>query len=312
MAGGEFRKAYPNVSRSAIRDRSCWHPNGKLLAAIAGGTAPDVIVADDYISAYGYAAQGAFLPWDPYLADINMPLDEFMPGFHNLMGYKGQTFLMPQDSNVIMLYINNDMFAEAGLDPAKDYPKNTEELDILAEKLTVKAEDGTVTRYGFIPWLDSGNDSLLWSFMFGGQIYDPVNNKLVLDDQHIIDAMNWQKSYAQKYTAEKIKGFTQSAGGLFSPDHPFFTQKVAMTVVGNWATNALRIYAPQINYSCYPVPVPETGRVKSTPLGSNVFAIPVGAKNPELAAIFYAFCVRPEINSNNFDTWRSIPVIDKH
>lgn len=310
---GEFMKQYPNVEVDVqFVPEAAGIRNGKLLAAIAGGTAPDVIVADDYISAFGFAAQGAFLSWDPYLESVGLPLNEFMPGFHNLMTYKGETFLLPQDSNVIMLYINDDMFKEAGLDPAKDYPKTTEELDALAEKLTVKAADGTVERYGFIPWLDSGNDSLLWSFMFGGKIYDAESNKLILDDQPVIDAMNWQNTYAQKYTAEKIKGFTQSAGGLFSPDHPFFTQKVAMTVVGNWATNALRIYAPQINYSCYPVPVPPTGRVNSTPLGSNVFAMPVGSKNPELAAIFYAFCVRPEINGNNFDTWRSIPVIDKH
>ncbi len=185
------------------------------------------------------------------------------------------------------------------------------ELEALADKLTVKDADGNVTRYGFIPWLDSGDDPLLWPFMFGAEIYDIPNNKLVLDDPSIISSLNWMNSYALKYSAEKIKGFTQSSGGLFSPDHPFFTQKVAMTVIGNWATNALRIYAPQVDYSVCAIPVPEGGRVESTPLGSNVFAIPVGAKNPELAAIFYAFCVRPEINGNNFDTWRSIPVIDR-
>jgi multiple sugar transport system substrate-binding protein len=66
-----------------------------------------------------------------------------------------------------------------------------------------------------------------------------------------------------------------------------------------------------VEYTVCPIPVPVGGRFESTPLGSNVFAIPVGAKNPKLAAIFYAFCVRPEINGNNFDTWRSIPVIDR-
>jgi multiple sugar transport system substrate-binding protein len=309
---GEFEKAYPNIKVDVqFVPESAGMRNGKLMAAIAGGTAPDVVCADDYITAYGFAAQGAFEAWDPYMSTTGMNLDEFMPGFNNLMKYKGSVYLLPQDSNVIFLYMNNAMFKEAGLDPAVDYPKNTAELDALADKLTVKDADGNVTRYGFIPWLDSGDDPLLWSFMFGAQIYDADTNKLLLDDQKIIDAMNWQNTYALKYSAEKIKGFTQSAGGLFSPDHPFFTQKVAMTVVGNWATNALRIYAPQVEYSVCAIPVPEGGRVESTPLGSNVFAIPVGCKNPELAAAFYAFCERPEINGNNFDTWRSIPVIDR-
>lgn len=309
---GEFEKMYPNVKVDVqFVPESAGMRNGKLMAAIAGGTAPDVVCADDYITAYGFAAQGAFEPWDPYMEETGMKLDEFMPGFSNLMQYKGTTYLLPQDSNVIFIYMNNAMFKEAGLDPAVDYPKNIDELDALAEKLTVTDANGNVTRYGFIPWLDSGDDPLTWPFMFGAQLYDAQSNKLLLDDPAVIAALNWQKTYADKYSAEKIKGFTQSAGGLFSPDHPFFTQKVAMTMVGNWATNALRIYAPQVEYSVCAIPVPEGGRVDSTPLGSNVFAMPVGCKNPELAAAFFAFCERPEINGNNFDTWRSIPVIDK-
>lgn len=306
-----FMEAYPNVTVDVqFVPESAGMRNGKLMAAIAGGTAPDVICADDYTTAYGFAAQGAFLAWDPYMDGIDVELSDFMPGFSNLMTYQGSTYLLPQDSNVIMLYMNNRMFEEAGLDPAVDYPKTIEELDALAEKLTVYDDNGNVVQYGYIPWLDSGDEPLYWPFMFGAQIYNPETNELILDDQAIIDCLNWQKSYGEKYSAEKIKGFTQSAGGLFSPDHPFFTQKVAMTMVGNWATNALRIYAPNVEYTVCAIPTPEGGRTMSTPLGSNVFAIPVGSKNPELAAVFFNYCIRPEVNATNYDVWRSIPCID--
>ncbi len=310
---GEFQKMYPNVKVDVqFVPESAGMKNGKLMAAIAGGTAPDVLCADDYITSYGFAAQGAFESWDPYMELTGLNLDDFMPGFSNLMKIKGVTYLLPQDSNVIFIYMNNDMFKEAGLDPAVDYPKTIEDLDALAEKLTVADASGNVSRFGFIPWLDSGDDPTFWPFMFGANMYNPETNKLELDDPKVIAALNWQNGYAQKYSAEKMKTFTPlgGGGGLFSPDHPFFTQKVAMTMVGNWATNAIRIYAPQVNYSVCAIPVPEGGRVESTPLGSNVFAMPVGTKNPELAAKFFAFCERPEINGNNFDTWRSIPCID--
>ena len=311
---GEFEKMYPNVTVDVqfVPD-SAGMRNGKLMAAIAGNTAPDVVCADDYITSFGFAAQGAFESWDPYMDVTGLDLSEFMPGFSNLMQYKGTTYLLPQDSNVIYLFLNTDMFAEIGLDATVDYPKNIEELDELAEKLTVKDENGNVTRYGFIPWLDSGNDALLWPFMFGGEIYDAETNQLILDDPAIIGSLNWQNTYALEYGAERMRSFTPEGGGggLFSPDHPFFTSNVAMVVVGNWATNALRIYAPDINYTVCPIPVPPGGRFESTPLGSNVFAIPIGAKRPDLAAAFFAFCQRPEINGNNFDVWRSIPVIDR-
>ena len=81
-------------------------------------------------------------------------------------------------------------------------------------------------------------------------------------------------------------------------------------IVGNWATNALRIYAPDVEYVVRPVPVPAGGRTESTTLGSNVFAMPVNPDSPVLAATFVRFSQRAEINGVNFDQWRSIPTID--
>ncbi|MDL2205847.1 extracellular solute-binding protein [Eubacteriales bacterium OttesenSCG-928-N13] len=309
----EFKKMYPNVNIDMQSvPESAGMKNGKLMAAIAGGTAPDVLVADDYITSYGFAAQGAFAPWGPYMDVVGLNLDDFMPGFETLLNQNGETYLLPQDSNVIFIYMNDDMFIEAGLDPKTDYPKNIEELDALAEKLTKLDENGNVIQFGYIPWLDSGDDATFWPFMFGAELYNPETNQLELTDPKVVAAFEWQNTYAQKYSAEKMRSFTPTGGGggLFSPDHPFFNQRVAMTMVGNWATNAIKIYAPQVNYSVCAIPVPDGGRVNSTPLGSNVFAMPATVKNPELAALWFAFCQRPEINGNNFDVWRSIPCID--
>ena len=308
----EFKKAYPgvNIEVQSVPE-SAGMTNGVLLAAIAGGNPPDVLVADNYIASYGFAGQGAFESWDPYLEAIGASFTDFLPGFRGLMQYNGQTFLLPQDSNVIMLYLNTDMVAKAGLD-IKDYPKNLNELADWAEKLTVRDASGRITRYGFIPWLDyPGETPTTWPYMFGAELYNPATNKLELTDPRVVAAFQWMREWAQKYDPVAIRGFTQTAGGFFSPDHLFFQDKLAMTVTGNWVTNALRIYAPQVNYTCVPIPVPSGGRERSTPLGSNVFAIPKGSKRPDLAALFFKFTQRTEINADNFDNWRSIPCIDR-
>ncbi|MFI3214752.1 MAG: extracellular solute-binding protein, partial [Eubacteriales bacterium] len=99
-------------------------------------------------------------------------------------------------------------------------------------------------------------------------------------------------------------------GGMFSPDHAFMTGKVAMTITGNWFTNALAIYAPDVEYRVAAVPVPEGGRENSTTFGVNVFGIPAGSENAELAAFFIKFCLSAEINEDNFSQWRSIPTSD--
>jgi multiple sugar transport system substrate-binding protein len=200
------------------------------------------------------------------------------------------------------------MFREAGLDPAKP-PKTLDELDQYAEKLT-KIKDGKVERYGFIPWVDNGGDPFTWSWMFGANLLDKTN-KLNLTSDQMVNSFKWMNSYAKKYNPEKIKSFVSGFGGMFTPDHPFMTGKVAMTITGNWFTHALAVYAPNVEYMVAPIPVPAGGRVNGTLLNTNVFIIPKGAKHPELAAKFFKFIISPTINANNFDTWRSIPVTDK-
>jgi ABC-type glycerol-3-phosphate transport system substrate-binding protein len=308
----EFMKRYPNVKVNLQSvPESAGITNGKLLSAIASGNPPDVIVADNYEPAFGYAGQGAFESWDPYLDAIDLSVDDFMPGFHNLMRYQGKTYLLPQDSNVYFMFINTELAEEAGLDWQNGYPKDIQELERWADILTKKDAAGNVTQYGFIPWADRGNDTAtLWPFMFGADIYIESTNKLELTDPRVVAAFEWQRQWAKKYDPSVAKALVTTAGGFFSPAHPFFQKKLAMTISGNWTTNALRIYAPDIKYVCVPIPVPPGGREGATTLGSNVFAIPKGSKRPDLAALFFKFTQEARINADNFDTWRSIPCVD--
>jgi multiple sugar transport system substrate-binding protein len=282
--------------------------NGKLLAAISGGTVPDLVETSSPARGYNFATQDSLMPWDEYLQAIGFEDGSIMPGFNDLMKYDGKTYLVPQDSNVLLLYYNTKMFVEAGLDPNKP-PTTLAELDEYAASLT-KINDGKIEQLGFIPWVDNGGDAFTWLWMFGSQIYDPAAKKLVLTDDKSVETFKWMNSYAQKYDPSKLKSFTSGFGGMFSPDHPFMTGKIAMTLTGNWFTNALRIYAPDVEYKVVKIPTPPGGREGGSPLNSNVFMIPKGSKNVDLAAEFVKFALKPEINGNNFDIWRSIPITD--
>lgn len=305
-----YMEAYPDikVDLQFVPD-AAGIKNGKLLSAIAGGTAPDVICADDYSSSYSFAANGSFEPWDPYLEAMEINKEDFMPGYQTLMDYEGSTYLLPQDSNVLFLFYNPDDFLAAGLDP-ENPPKTIEELDAAAEKLTVKDASGAYTRFGFIPWVDNGGDAFVQPFMWGSEIYNKEINKLNITDDPMINLYTWMRSYAEKYDPAKINSFTSGFGGMFSPDHPFMTGKVSMTITGNWFTNCLKIYAPDVNWRVAPIPTPVAERYGSTTLNSNVFALPKGSKNPKLAAHFFKFAIQPEVNEVNFAQWRSIPTID--
>jgi multiple sugar transport system substrate-binding protein len=283
--------------------------NGKLVAAISGKNPPDVVISSEYASAYALAAQGALEPLDDLLASAGFQQSDVLESFYDLMKYDGKTYLFPQDSNVNLLYYNVKMFKEAGLDPDNP-PKTIEELDAAAEALSKVSGNG-IERLGFIPWLDAGDDAFLWGWIFGANFYDPADNKILLNDEKLAKMYSWMNTYAQKYNPEKIKSFTSGFGGAFTPDHPFFTGKVAMTVNGNWFANALKIYAPDIEYRVAPIPYPEGGREKATTFGTNVFMVPKGAKNPEAAVKFMLYAGQPEILADNINTWRSISIYKK-
>lgn len=283
--------------------------NGKLLSAIAGGTAPDLVLSDNATSIYQYAAEGCFEPLDDILETIGLEVDNFFEGMKDIMYYDGTCYLVPQDSNIILLYYNPVIAEECGLD-INNPPTTLEELNEWSDAMTVQAEDGSYSRMGIIPWLDSGEDAFTVPYIFGANIYDAETNTINLTDSQMVTYMEWVRSYAEVYDAEKINAFTSGMGGMFSPDHPFMTGKVGMTITGNWFSNALKIYAPDVEYMVCAVPVPEGGRANASTYGCNMFGIPVGAENADLAALFIKFCEQGVINEDNFATWRSIPCID--
>ncbi len=217
----EFKKEYPDVNFNATYvPPDGGISNGKLLAAISGGNPPDVVITNEYASAYALAAQGALMPLDDLLADTDFKEDEILDAYRDVMKVDCTTYLFPEDSNVNLLYYNVDLFIEAGLDPDEP-PTTIEELDAAAERLS-QVEDNKISRLGFIPWLDAGDEAFMWGYIFGADFYDVSDKKVVLDDPHMVDMLNWMNTYARKYNPEKIKSFSSGFGGAFSPDHPFF------------------------------------------------------------------------------------------
>ncbi len=305
---GQFQKANPDITVNLVATPSGGITTGKLLAAIAGGDAPDIVLSDNASAAYSFAANGTATPWD--MSKVSLKISDMLPGMRDVTQIDGKTYLLPQDSNVIMLYMNVQVFKDAGLD-VNNPPKTLDELDALAAKLD-KYDANSITRFGFIPWLDYGNDNpFYWGWMFGAKIYDTKTKQLYLTEPALVNVYKWMNTYAQKKGPTQMQAFTSGFGALFSPDHPFMTGKVAMTVVGNWFTNALRIYAPNIQYAVAKVPVPPGGRAGGTIFQSNVFLIPKGAKHADAAYRFFNFCETTPILANDFDIWRSIPTNDK-
>lgn len=73
--------------------------------------------------------------------------EDLVQGAVNTYTYQGTQVCMPFNASTILLYYNVDAFEEVGLD-ADNPPSTLSELAEACEKLTVKGDNGNVTRYG--------------------------------------------------------------------------------------------------------------------------------------------------------------------
>lgn len=281
--------------------------NGKLAAAVNSGEVPDLVVIDRPTEAYSYATQGGFEPIDDTLNKVGFVWGDINQAIIPLMKYEDKTYLFPQNTDTTDLFFRTDLFKQAGLDPEKP-PKTMEELDAYAKALTKKDDAGNVLVYGFIPWLDAGLDPPTWAWMFGANVFDQATNKVNLNSPEMVANFKWQSGYSNLYNPAEIKSAASSFGEAFSANHAFMTGKVAMTAMGNWFCNAIRIYAPELQYNIAPLPAPEGGRYGGTPLNANVCAVPKGAKEIEGAVRFALFCQEGYILDDNNKQWRSLGI----
>ncbi|HTZ79759.1 MAG TPA: ABC transporter substrate-binding protein, partial [Stellaceae bacterium] len=111
-------------------------------------------------------------------------LNDFWPALHANATADGQLYAIPFQNSTPLLYINAQVFKEAGLDP--DHPPQTwAEFVAAAQKLT-KRDGDKITRYGFE--MPGTYDYLGWltqafAMSNGGLFFNPINPGEVYYDQ---------------------------------------------------------------------------------------------------------------------------------
>jgi ABC-type sugar transport system permease subunit/ABC-type glycerol-3-phosphate transport system substrate-binding protein len=120
------------------------------LMAIAGGTSPDIIYVN-FRQSDTYIREGFLYPLDEYISSLSPEeVDRRIPEVIRPVVYREgpdgrkRYWAMPEDVLVTVLLYRKDLFAQAGLDPARP-PRTWEEMRSYAEILT----DPSRGRYGF-------------------------------------------------------------------------------------------------------------------------------------------------------------------
>jgi multiple sugar transport system substrate-binding protein len=284
----------------------------KLIADVAAGTLPDIFVNFD-VQTKTFFDQGLSADLKPFMDETGPKVEEFDPKFIELAISDGKVGFLPRAGDVVVLYYNKRMFDEAGL----AYPTEEWTYDDLlasAEKLTVKAADGTVTQYGLTADYEWWAQWVPMVVAEGGEILSEDNTQVIFNSE-------------AGYRAWDIL-FTGLKNGWFCPPNvqatmggdfvPFGTGKAAMTYFIRGGCPSFR---EQLTDD-WDVELPPRGSVdRKTGMGTMGYAMSAQTKDPAatwevlhylftegMKTFMESYMVVPPITSFYDDpAWRDLP-----
>jgi multiple sugar transport system substrate-binding protein len=222
--------------------------DAKLRTALAAGTGPDLFaqwngdmgtfyhedaIAPVNAEALGFGSQQELM--DLYVAPEN-----------TLQGaiFEGQLYGIPNEVSIYGCYVNNALFAEAGLDPEADFPETWEEMKDVAEKLTKRDADGKLIQQGF----DFDWGLSVWMYLqYGAMVRQLGGSELEPASPENEKVMQYWYDWANTW---KLGGPAYWTG----QGEDFLAGRVAIKCgLGSWAKPGVE--EAGIDYTVKPVPI---------------------------------------------------------
>lgn len=264
----------------------------KLLASVAGGEGPDVLLLDQIWVAQ-YAAAKYIVPLDDYLKDSDIKADDYFQGAWGAGSYQNQMYAIPFDVGVwAVLYYNKDMFAEAGLDPEKP-PTTWEEFLEYGKILTKNGKYGTSNWAGNSESVQCMIDA--FTVAAGGKLLDETGKKILINEEPGVKALEFWVKLNEISPPGTVGKNEEDALTLFT------SGQTAMAMYGEWGQDTIATRAPDMNYGVANLPKPEGGESVGTFGGFNL-AINARSQNKDLAWEFIKY-------STSYENQKSITML---
>lgn len=188
-----FTKEHPAIKVTPIYAGSYQESIVKALTAHKSGTPPvtSVLLSTDMFTLID---EDAVVPFDNF---VKTPQDKawlgsFYPAFMQNSQAGGKTWGIPFQRSTVVMYWNQDLFKQAGLDPHKA-PATWAELKAAATKLTQKDASGKVSTWGVqIP--SSGFPYWLFQTLSttnGAILANEAGTVVKFDDPKVIEALQY-------------------------------------------------------------------------------------------------------------------------
>lgn len=275
----------------------------RFLLGVAGGAPPDVIYYDR-VAVAEWAARGAFLRLDPFLArDLAqhnpdaIRAGDYFPAAWEEVTYRDPAngragvYAIPGDLENRALLYNKDLLRRAGIVDAQGQaapPRTWEQLETMAARLTEFDRFGHISRIGFLPAYGTTTPTLyLYGWMNGGTFLSPDGRTATLDQPRIVGALTWLTGLY-----DRLGGVRNVFGFQFGQEQaaldPFVTDRVAMKIdYYSVIPNDLVTYGKNLDYGVAPLPMPAqelaAGRAPVNMVTGWGYAVPADARHPAAA-----------------------------
>jgi ABC-type glycerol-3-phosphate transport system substrate-binding protein len=317
----EFNATVGRAKKIHVAYMSMSNIDHKTLVATAAGVPPDIAGLWDQQVAQ-YAALGAAEPLDELAAAYGIGEQTYLPVYWNACRYDNKLYALVSTPAAIALHYNKQLFHDnaaklraAGLDPDRP-PQSLAELDRYAEVLDQRNTHGRLDRAGYLP-LQSWYVPFT-VYWFGGELFDPASQRLLLDSPESIRAFEWIASYSRRLSIDSVQGYLSGhpMSNFDSPQNPFLTGTLVMQQQGPWMANYIKNLKPSMsqvrvpseqegtlarrtdNYAwavaSFPAAVP--GLKNVTYCSFDILMIPTGARHKKEAFEFIAYVNRQDVS----------------
>jgi multiple sugar transport system substrate-binding protein len=241
-----FKKLYPNVN--VTFSESDFDPQG-FVTALQSSTPPDVVqLARDRIGTY--VASGVLQPLDDCITKSGVDMTNYRDSSVKALTFDGHVYGMPQFYWVSNWLVDNDLFQQAGLDPASWDVSNWDQIKAANEALISK----TKTKIGIDPkdW-DNGDRFPMWVAAAGGQMISDDGKTAMLDSQPVIDALTFTKGLIDAQGGlTKFKDKIGQTGDFFGAKNGFVENLEGAFPMQQWYLNVLAGASPDTKLTAIP------------------------------------------------------------
>lgn len=276
-----------------------WTAN--VAAVAAGSGMPDVIVSDRPTLPKD-AADGVYMSLQEFADRDGITRDQFYDWAWDQTLYEGETYGIPFETDVRVLFWNKQLFEEAGLDP-NDPPETWDELLQYADALDKKNADGSYDRIAFFPLWNAGFNPF-WAYLNGAPLIDAEGNP-VINSPEAAETLEWIKMWVDRYGGwQALKDYQAKFGA--PPNDLFMGNGVAMFVDIFGYNSQLEFYRPRADTNGDDQLTGDDPRMEwgianlpynAAPAnwsGGFSLSIPTGAENPDAAWEFIKCMTGPE------------------